>query len=179
MAWYVMVGVKKDSTGISTVHPWKAQDGPFCPFQPGHPDQWQPALKPKLNSKKCLGKDSNSGRISYWGSLPTSLRNCTCLHSLSHFSLRGLQTTTFPKGLKYIYIFFILNFNCLNIGPLSKSNVFRYRIFILCYSLLLSRYVILKIRLITAGGEFGSFLLFGKKEEKNKGKLALLLYLRF
>lgn len=108
MVWYAMVGVKKDSAGISTVHPWKAQDGPFCPFQSGHPDRWHLVLKPKLNSQKCLRQDSNSGRISYGGSLPTSLCIYTCLHSLSHFSLSGLQTTTLPNGLKYIYIYYFL-----------------------------------------------------------------------
>lgn len=38
------------------------------------------------------------------------------------------------------------------------------------YSLSLSRSVTLKIRLITAGGEFGSFLLFGKKKRKKEGQ---------
>lgn len=47
--------------------------GTHCPLQPGHPHRWHLAQKLKINSKKCLGKGSDSGRIS------TSLHNCTCL----------------------------------------------------------------------------------------------------
>lgn len=50
-----------------------AYPGTCCPLQPGHPHRWHLAQKLKINSKKCLGKGSDSGRIS------TSLHNCTCL----------------------------------------------------------------------------------------------------
>lgn len=47
--------------------------------------------------------------LSWKHSLPSDeMRPWRLHHSLSHFSLSGLQTTTFPKGLKYYSIYFLI-----------------------------------------------------------------------
>lgn len=70
--------------------------------------------------------------------------------------------------------FFLLFIKCswLNIWPLSKSHVFRYRIFLLRLLSSTSRFIIFKVRLIIAGEEFWS--LFGEKRGKKERQACAL-----
>lgn len=94
--------------------------GTCCPLQPGYPDRWHLALKLKELKevpKKGLWLRQNfhfSAQLqlslqSWKHSLPSDeMRPWRLHHSLSHFSLSGLQTTTFPRGWKYYFIYLLI-----------------------------------------------------------------------
>lgn len=168
--------------------PWKAQGGPFhhtLPFSTRAP--WQMALGPETKVK--LGEVPKKGlwlgqtllrRVSSHFSAQLHLSLQSWKHSLPSAETRPLEAPSliitfqpegspnhdFSQGFEILIYFLFSNCSWLNIGPLSKSDVCRYWIFLLQLLPSTSRHIILKVRLITAGGEFGSSLLFGEKRGK-------------